>query len=77
MKLSPYARKNATTGKMMNLMTNDLGRFDLGFIFLGYTIIAPIQACVFIYFLWVEIGTGTFGGAAMILLIMPLQGIAV
>ncbi|CAL8127064.1 unnamed protein product [Orchesella dallaii] len=73
MKLSPNARKEATTGKMMNLMSNDLGRFDQGLIFVGYTILAPIQTIIFIYFLWVEISLGTIGGAALVILIMPLQ----
>ena len=59
----------------MNLMSNDVGRFDLGFLFLAYTFLAPIQALMFMYFLWVEIGVGTMGGATVILVIIPLQGI--
>lgn len=74
LRLSPSARKEATTGKMINLMSNDLGRFDLGLIFLAYTVIAPLQALMFMYFLWVEITFGTFGGAFVIVIIMPLQG---
>ncbi|ODN02104.1 Multidrug resistance-associated protein 4 [Orchesella cincta] len=73
MKLSPTARKEATTGKMMNLMANDLGRFDQGLIFLAYTFLAPLQTAVFIYFLFVEIEFGTVGGAGLVILILPLQ----
>nr|ADH16744.1 ABC transporter family C protein ABCC2 [Heliothis subflexa] len=61
-------------GKLVNLLSNDITRFDYAFMFLHYLWIVPIQVAVVLYFLWDAAGFAPFVGLfGVVLLILPLQ----
>lgn len=62
-------------GKLVNLLSNDVARFDYGFMFLHYLWVVPIQAAVVLYFLYEVAGWAPFVGLfGVVILILPLQG---
>lgn len=52
LRLSKTALGQTTTGQMVNLMSNDVVRFDLIFLFLHFIWLTPIQVVVVTYFIW-------------------------
>jgi ATP-binding cassette subfamily C (CFTR/MRP) protein 4 len=63
-----------TAGQVVNLMSNDVNRFDVAVVFLHYLWIGPIETCVVTYFMWREVGPSAAIGVASLLLFIPLQG---
>jgi ATP-binding cassette subfamily C (CFTR/MRP) protein 4 len=63
-----------TVGQVVNLMSNDVNRFDVAVIFLHYMWIGPIETFVVTYFMWMEVGPSAAIGVASLLLFIPLQG---
>lgn len=59
---------------MVNLLSNDVNRFDIAIIFFHYLWIAPLQACIFCYFTYMIVGWYTFLGLFFLVLQIPLQG---
>lgn len=63
-----------TVGQVINLISNDVNRFDLTLPNLHYLWIGPLQTIVATYFLWHKIGVASFIGIATFLFFIPLQG---
>lgn len=62
-------------GRLVNLLSNDIARFDFSFMFLHYLWIVPIQAAVVLYFLYEAAGYAPFVGLfGVVIIILPLQG---
>lgn len=59
---------------MVNILSNDAGKFDEGFIIAHFIWIAPISTAVGIYLLYKEIGLAALFGMAFLLSFLPLQG---
>ncbi|KDR22129.1 probable multidrug resistance-associated protein lethal(2)03659 [Zootermopsis nevadensis] len=74
LRLSMTALGETTAGQVVNMMSNDVGRFDMAIIFLHYLWIGPIETCVVTYFMWNEVGLSAGIGVASLLLFIPLQG---
>ncbi|CAH1995818.1 unnamed protein product [Acanthoscelides obtectus] len=62
-----------TVGNAVNLMSNDVNRFDMAPIFLHYLWIAPLQAICIVYFLSKEVGKSAFLGMLAIAIVVPVQ----
>ncbi|XP_075985131.1 ATP-binding cassette subfamily C member 4-like isoform X2 [Anticarsia gemmatalis] len=61
-------------GKLVNLMSNDITRFDYAFMFLHYLWMVPIQAVVVLIILYDAAGYAPFVGLfGVVLVILPLQ----
>lgn len=75
LKLSNNAIGQTTAGQMVNLLTNDVNRFDVALIYMHYLIVAPIQAIVTATFLSIMyLGIySTLAGTALLLLFVPFQ----
>ncbi|XP_062383443.1 multidrug resistance-associated protein 4 isoform X2 [Sardina pilchardus] len=71
--LSSAALGQTTTGQIVNLLSNDVNKFDQVTIFLHYLWVGPLQAAVVIGLLWQEIGPSCLAGMAVLLFLMPLQ----
>ncbi|XP_063223953.1 ATP-binding cassette sub-family C member 4-like isoform X2 [Bacillus rossius redtenbacheri] len=52
MRLSKTSSGKTTTGHLVNLMSNDVNRFDMATQFLHYLWITPLQVVIVTYFLW-------------------------
>ena len=46
-RLNQSAFETSTSGQMVNLLSNDVARFDLAFLFIHYIWVAPIQVRIF------------------------------
>ena len=62
------------SGKAVNLLSNDVSRFDVVSILLNYMWVAPVTAMFVMYFLWVEVGLAGIIGVGVIFIVVPLQG---
>ncbi|XP_049951176.1 probable multidrug resistance-associated protein lethal(2)03659 isoform X3 [Schistocerca serialis cubense] len=74
LRLSKTALAQTTVGQVVNLMANDVHRFDFMFIFGHYLWLGPLETAVVTYFIWTRIGIAAFGGILCMLLFIPFQG---
>lgn len=73
--LSSMAMEKTTTGQIVNLLSNDVNRFDEVTIFLHFLWVGPLQAVVVVALLWTEIGPSCLAGIAVLMFLMPVQTI--
>ncbi|XP_051752880.1 multidrug resistance-associated protein 4 [Ctenopharyngodon idella] len=71
--LSAAAMGQTTTGQIVNLLSNDVNKFDEVTIFLHFLWVGPLQAAAVIGLLWQEIGPSCLAGMAVLVFLMPLQ----
>ncbi|XP_046887532.1 ATP-binding cassette sub-family C member 4-like [Hypomesus transpacificus] len=71
--LSSAAMTKTTTGQIVNLLSNDVNKFDEVTIFLHFLWVGPLQAAAVIWLLWGEIGPSCLAGMALLVFLMPLQ----
>uniref|UniRef100_A0A3B3XE74 ATP-binding cassette, sub-family C (CFTR/MRP), member 4 n=1 Tax=Poecilia mexicana TaxID=48701 RepID=A0A3B3XE74_9TELE len=73
LRLSSESMGRTTTGQIVNLLSNDVNRFDEIILNLHYLWVGPLQALVIVVFLWSEIGPSCLAGVAAVALMMPVQ----
>ncbi|XP_033100013.1 multidrug resistance-associated protein 4-like [Anneissia japonica] len=73
LRLSSTALGKTTVGQIVNILSNDVNRFDLAMLFVHYLWIAPLQLIAVTVLLWYEIGPSCFAGVFIVLLMAPLQ----
>ncbi|XP_037318655.1 ATP-binding cassette sub-family C member 4-like isoform X2 [Pungitius pungitius] len=73
LRLSSLAMGKTTTGQIVNLLSNDVNKFDDVTIFLHFLWVGPLQAAVVVGLLWVEIGPSCLAGMVVLMFLMPLQ----
>uniref|UniRef100_H3DGG8 ATP-binding cassette, sub-family C (CFTR/MRP), member 2 n=1 Tax=Tetraodon nigroviridis TaxID=99883 RepID=H3DGG8_TETNG len=73
--ISNDARKEATVGETVNLMSADAQRFNdvTNFIHLLWS--CPLQIILSIVFLWLELGPSVLAGLAVMVLMVPINGV--
>lgn len=73
--ISNDARKEATVGETVNLMSADAQRFNdvTNFIHLLWS--CPLQIILSIVFLWLELGPAVLAGLAVMVLMVPINGV--
>ncbi len=71
--MSQSALGNTTIGQMVNLLSNDVNRFDIGMGMLHYIWVGPIQLLIVIYILWGHFGWSCLIGVALLVLFVPFQ----
>lgn len=73
--VSNDARKESTVGETVNLMSADAQRFNdvTNFIHLLWS--CPLQIALSIVFLWLELGPSVLAGLAVMVLMVPINGI--
>lgn len=72
-KLSQSALGDTAPGKVVNLLSNDVNRFDLVSVFIHSMWSAPLFAIVVGYLLWREVGYAGFVGIVAVFLVVPIQ----
>ncbi|XP_078402042.1 ATP-binding cassette sub-family C member 4 isoform X2 [Cetorhinus maximus] len=75
LRLSNVALAKTTTGQIVNLLSNDVNKFDQVTIFLHFLWVGPLQAIAVVALLWQEIGPSCLAGMAVLLILMPTQTI--
>ncbi|XDA80103.1 hypothetical protein R6Z07F_010097 [Ovis aries] len=73
LRLSSSAMGKTTTGQVVNLLSNDVNRFDQVTMFLHYLWMGPLQAVAVTVLLWMEIGISCLAGMAVLIILLLLQ----
>ncbi|XP_017474879.1 PREDICTED: probable multidrug resistance-associated protein lethal(2)03659 [Rhagoletis zephyria] len=73
LRLSRTALGGTTTGQVVNLISNDVGRLDTSLIHIHYLYLGPIVAVIITILMYREIGVSSLFGVAFMLLLLPLQ----
>ncbi|XP_027391369.1 multidrug resistance-associated protein 4-like isoform X1 [Bos indicus x Bos taurus] len=73
LRLSSSAMGKTTTGQIVNLLSNDVNRFDQVTVFLHYLWVGPLQVIAVTALLWMEIGMSCLAGMAVLIILLLLQ----
>nr|KAF6427058.1 ATP binding cassette subfamily C member 4 [Rousettus aegyptiacus] len=73
LRLSNVAMSKTTTGQIINLLSNDVNKFDQVTVFLHFLWAGPLQAIAVTALLWMEIGISCLAGMAILIILLPLQ----
>ncbi|CAL8104285.1 unnamed protein product [Orchesella dallaii] len=73
LELSKAAQGKTTVGQIINIMGNDVIRFDTNLLFLSYLFIGPIQLAIFAYFLYDEVGPSGMAGVGFVVFLIPIE----
>nr|CAD7441120.1 unnamed protein product [Timema bartmani] len=74
LKISLAALGDTTVGQVVNLLSNDVNRFDMAIVFLHYLWIGPLEILIITYLLWNDMRWSAIFGAIIMLLFIPMQG---
>ncbi|KAK0074938.1 hypothetical protein PV326_012047, partial [Microctonus aethiopoides] len=74
LKLSKASLAKTTVGQAVNLLSNDVSRFDLTPALVPYILIGPLQTIIITYIMYQEIGLPAVYGVIVLLILIPLQG---
>ncbi|XP_047540734.1 ATP-binding cassette sub-family C member 4-like [Vanessa atalanta] len=76
MRMNNGSLGETTAGKVVNLLSNDLQRFDLAFLFMHYVWIIPLQLAAVFYLGYAQAGyAAIIGLTALIVIALPIQGV--
>ncbi|KAH8359394.1 hypothetical protein KR093_006509 [Drosophila rubida] len=73
LRLSRTALSDTSIGQVVNLLSNDVGRFDGILLTLHFIWLAPLELLMVTYFMYEKIGIACLFGVALMLLFLPLQ----
>ncbi|XP_028401399.1 multidrug resistance-associated protein 4-like [Dendronephthya gigantea] len=73
LKMNHSSLSETTTGKIVNLITNDVQKLDQVAFFLLYLIVAPFIIAATSYLCWREMGISFLPGLVLLLLLVPFQ----
>ncbi|XP_031835587.1 putative multidrug resistance-associated protein lethal(2)03659 isoform X2 [Nomia melanderi] len=73
LRLSKTALGETAPGKVVNLVANDVNRFDLVSIFIHHMWSAPLSALIIAYFLYIEAGYAGLIGIVAVFVVVPIQ----
>lgn len=76
LRLSASTSRNSASS-LMNLLTADVAKFEVFFIFTPFLFIVPVQLLATIYLIWqyVDFDTTTLSIALIIILTLPILGL--
>ncbi|XP_070149139.1 ATP-binding cassette sub-family C member 4-like isoform X2 [Polyergus mexicanus] len=75
LRLNQTSLSQTGAGQIVNLLSNDVNRFDSLSVCLNYIWIMPIQVIIVGYIMWRKIGVSIFIGIGLLLIIsLPIQG---
>lgn len=73
LRLSKTALINTTSGQVVNLLSNDVSRFELIALFSHYLWVGPVETIVVGILMYLEIGISAIAGIIFLLLFIPFQ----
>lgn len=75
LKISNAALRTTTAGTIVNLLSNDVNRFDICLVYFYYLWVGPITMVCCVGLLWYQIGVSCLAGIALLVLYLPFQGL--
>ncbi|XP_062499702.1 multidrug resistance-associated protein 1-like [Corticium candelabrum] len=75
MRLSNYARKDSTTGEIVNLMAVDAQRFMDLMMYFHMIWSSPLQIILAVFFLWQTMGPSVLAGVGVMILLIPVNAV--
>lgn len=66
--------EDGDSGKIVNLLTNDLAKFDYAFFLIHEVWKGPLQSLLYLLIIYSEVGWAGVIGLAFLLSFIPLQG---
>ncbi|KAK9869558.1 hypothetical protein WA026_003311 [Henosepilachna vigintioctopunctata] len=73
LRLSRSALGETASGKIVNLLSNDVSRFDIVSVFINHMWISPLSSILVMYFLYVNAGWAGIIGITPVCFVTPLQ----
>lgn len=74
MRMSSGALAQTTAGQVVNLLSNDVNRFDYAFIYTHFIWLLPLQVLVVCYLIYIKIGYAAIVGViGIVLQTIPVQ----
>lgn len=74
LRLMKSSTEEGQNGLIINLLSSDLAKFDIGLAFLHDVWKGPLEALVFFIVIYIEIGVAAVAGMAFLASFIPLQG---
>ncbi|CAG9783024.1 unnamed protein product [Diatraea saccharalis] len=75
MRMNNASLGDTAVGKVVNILSNDMQRFDLAMLFLHYVWIIPLQMAAVCYLGYIQAGPAALVGlAALVVIALPIQG---
>ncbi|XP_012251875.1 probable multidrug resistance-associated protein lethal(2)03659 [Athalia rosae] len=74
LRLSKTALAQTTVGQVVNLLSNDVNRFDSAIYFIHYIWLGPLESVAITYLIYREVGWSAVIGMLTLLMFVPLQG---
>jgi ATP-binding cassette, subfamily C (CFTR/MRP), member 4 len=75
LRLSHVAMGQTTAGQVVNLLSNDVNRFDIAPMFLHFLWIGPLETLLCAALMYQTMGWSVIVGIGILLLTIPLQGV--
>ncbi|XP_074025677.1 probable multidrug resistance-associated protein lethal(2)03659 isoform X3 [Leptinotarsa decemlineata] len=73
LKLSKTALGETTAGQVVNLLSNDVNRFDVSVLFSHQLWVGPIETIICTYFMYLQVGFAATIGVLVLIMFIPLQ----
>lgn len=73
LKLSQTSLRKTNIGQIVNLLSNDVNRFDVAVVFAHQIWIGPLECIIVTYLMYQEVGVSAVFGVTVLLLFIPIQ----
>lgn len=77
LKLSKTSLGETTVGQVVNLLSNDVNRFDVALIFAHQLWIGPVETVICTYLMFLYVGWSAVIGVVFLLMFIPLQSMII
>ena len=74
LRLSPAARRSATVGEIVNLMSVDAQKLQDAPVYMHMVWSTPLTVALAMFFLWQQLGPSVIAGLVLMILLVPLNG---
>lgn len=73
LKLSKTALGETTAGQVVNLLSNDVNRFDVAVLFAHQLWVGPLETIVCTYLMYLQVGISAVFGVLALIMFIPFQ----
>lgn len=73
LKLSKTALGETTAGQVVNLLSNDVNRFDVAVLFAHQLWVGPFETIICTYMMYLQVGVSAAFGVLVLIMFIPFQ----